>query len=113
MFTIEKIYSKKFNNFLDELETDYNNYKASLSILDKRSSDLLHYLENHEELSREELAIIAEKIALDRRARREIKNSMKDIENVLNKFKNRKRMNESASCDYAERTDVLQELFKD
>lgn len=104
--TIEKKYSKKFNAFIEELLTDKMNRAKELSQVDKALSDCLHFLEN-ERVNAAILAKVNKKIRELRQTRRQIKNDLTDINNVLNRFKNTKKMNETTECEYAYRTDVL------
>lgn len=108
--TVEKNYSKKFNAFLDELLTDKVNWKKELSHVDKELTDCLHFLEN-EKVNAAVLAKVNKKIRELRQTRRQIKNDLTDIDNVLNKFKNTKKMNETAECEYTYRTNVLIDIM--
>lgn len=108
--TIQKNYSKKFNIFVEELLTDKQSKQQELSKVDKELSDCLHFLEK-EKVNATILAKINKRIRELRRKRRNIKNDLSDISNVLNKFKNTKRMNETAECEYSYRTDVLLDII--
>lgn len=108
--TVEKIYSKKFNLFIEELISDKDKCIAALSQTDKQISDCLHFLEN-EKADAVILAKVCKKIRELRQTRRQVKNDLLDIRNVLNKFKNTDKMNETAECEYGYKTDVLIELL--
>ena len=110
--TVEKTYSKKFNSFLEELLRDKEKYTSQLSIVDKQLTDCLHFLEN-EEVNEVVLVKVAKKIRELRQVRRRIKNNLTDVDNVLNKFKNTKRMNETAECEYQYRTDILFDIISE
>lgn len=110
--TVEKSYSKKFNSFLEELLRDKEKYTSQLSIVDKQLTDCLHFLEN-EEVNEVVLVKVAKRIRELRQARRRIKNNLTDVDNVLNKFKNTKRMNETAECEYQYRTDILFDIISE
>lgn len=110
--TVEKTYSKKFNSFLEELLRDKEKYTSQLSIVDKQLTDCLHFLES-EEVNETILEKVAKRIVELRRVRRQIKNNLTDVNNVLNKFKNTKRMNETAECEYQYRTDILFDIISE
>ena len=110
--TVEKSYSKKFNSFLEELLRDKEKYTSQLSIVDKQLTDCLHFLEN-EEVNEVVLVKVAKRIRELRQVRRRIKNNLTDVDNVLNKFKNIKRMNETAECEYQYRTDILFDIISE
>lgn len=110
--TVEKTYSKKFNSFLEELLRDKEKYTSQLSIVDKQLTDCLHFLEN-EEVNEVVLVKVAKRIRELRQVRRRIKNNLTDVDNVLNKFKNTKRMNETAECEYQYRTDILFDIISE
>ena len=110
--TVEKSYSKKFNSFLEELLKDKEKYTSQLSIVDKQLTDCLHFLEN-EEVNEVVLVKVAKRIRELRQVRRRIKNNLTDVDNVLNKFKNTKRMNETAECEYQYRTDILFDIISE
>lgn len=110
--TVEKTYSKKFNSFLEELLRDKEKYTSQLSIVDKQLTDCLHFLEN-EEVNEIILEKVAKIIMELRRVRRQIKNNLTDVNNVLNKFKNIKKMNETAECEYQYRTDILLDIISE
>ena len=110
--TVEKTYSKKFNSFLEELLRDKEKYTSQLSIVDKQLTDCLHFLEN-EEVNEITLEKVAKRIVELRRVRRKIKNNLTDVNNVLNKFKNIKKMNETAECEYQYRTDILFDIISE
>lgn len=110
--TVTKSYSKKFNAFVEELLTDKEKYTAALSQVDKQLSDCLHFLEN-EKANAAMLAKVNKKIRELRQARRQLKNNLLDIKNVLGKFKNTNKMNEVTECEYAYRTDVLMEILSE
>ena len=110
--TVEKSYSKKFNSFLEELLRDKEKYTSQLSIVDKQLTDCLHFLEN-EEVNEVVLVKVAKRIRELRQVRRRIKNNLTDVDNVLNKFKNTKRMNETAECEYQYRTDILFDIISE
>ena len=110
--TVEKSYSKKFNSFLEELLRDKEKYTSQLSIVDKQLTDCLHFLEN-EEVNEIILEKVAKRIMELRRVRRQIKNNLTDVNNVLNKFKNTKRMNETSECEYQYRTDILFDIISE
>ena len=109
---VEKSYSKKFNSFLEELLRDKEKYTSQLSIVDKQLTDCLHFLEN-EEINEIILEKVAKRIMELRRVRRRIKNNLTDVNNVLNKFKNTKKMNETAECEYQYRTDILFDIISE
>lgn len=108
--TVEKQYSKKFNIFVEELLSDKEKYCSDLSMVDKKLSDCLHFLEN-ENANADTIAKVSKKIIELRKERRRIKNNLIDIENVLHRFKSTKKMNESAKCEYNYRTDVLVDIL--
>ena len=110
--TVEKTYSKKFNSFLEELLRDKEKYTSQLSIVDKQLTDCLHFLEN-EEVNEVVLVKVAKRIRELRQVRRRIKNNLTDVDNVFNKFKNTKRMNETAECEYQYRTDILLDIISE
>ena len=110
--TVEKSYSKKFNSFLEELLRDKEKYTSQLSIVDKQLTDCLHFLEN-EKVNEIILEKVAKRIRELRRIRRQIKNNLTDVNNVLNKFKNTKKMNETAECEYQYRTDILFDIISE
>lgn len=110
--TVEKTYSKKFNSFLEELLRDKEKYTSQLSIVDKQLTDCLHFLEN-KEVNEVVLVKVAKRIRELRQVRRRIKNNLTDVDNVLNKFKNTKRMNETAECEYQYRTDILLDIISE
>ena len=110
--TVEKTYSKKFNSFLEELLRDKEQYTSQLSIVDKQLADCLHFLEN-EEVNEIILEKVAKRIMELRRVRRQIKNNLTDVNNVLNKFKSIKKMNETEECEYQYRTDILLDIISE
>ena len=110
--TVEKSYSKKFNSFLEELLRDKEKYTSQLSIVDKQLTDCLHFLEN-EEVNEVVLVKVAKRIRELRQVRRRIKNNLTDVDTVLNKFKNIKKMNETAECEYQYRTDILLDIISE
>ena len=110
--TVEIKYSKKFNIFIDELPVDKENRQKQLSLVDKQLSDCLHFLENAK-ANAATLAKVNKKIRELRQIRRQIKNDLTDIKNVLNKFKNTNKMNEVAECEYSYRTDILIDILSE
>lgn len=110
--TVEKKYSKKFNAFIEKLLTDKKQQTEQLSYVDRQLSDCLHFLEN-EKANAATLAKVNKKIRELRQIRRQIKNDLIDIQNVLNKFKNTKKMNETVECEYNYRTDILIDILSE
>ena len=81
--TVEKKYAKRFNGFVAELLEEKERNQYLLSILDRKLSDCLHFLEN-EKANAATLSKINKKIRELRQERREVKNTLIDINNVLN-----------------------------
>ena len=110
--TVEKKYAKRFNGFVAELLEEKERNQNLLSILDRKLSDCLHFLEN-EKANAATLSKINKKIRELRQERREVKNTLIDINNVLNRFKNTKKMNEVSECEYEYRTEILVEILSE
>ena len=110
--TVEKKYAKRFNGFVAELLEEKERNQNLLSILDRKLSDCLHFLEN-EKANAATLSKINKKIRELRQERREVKNTLIDINNVLNRFKNTKKMNEVSECKYEYRTEILMEILSE
>lgn len=110
--TVEKKYAKRFNSFVEELTIEKEKNQTALSNLDKQLSDCLHFLEN-EKANAATLAKVNKKIRELRQARREVKNTLIDINNVLNRFKSTKKMNEVSKCEYEYRTEIMLEILSE
>ena len=110
--TVEKKYAKRFNGFVAELLEEKERNQNLLSILDRKLSDCLHFLEN-EKANAATLSKINKKIRELRQERREVKNTLIDINNVLNRNKNTKKMNEDYECEYEYSTEILMEILSE
>lgn len=110
--TVEKEYAKKFNAFVEELTNKKEECRTAVSAFDKQLSDCLHFLEN-EKANAVVLAKVNKKIRELRQARREAKDTLIDINNVLNKFKSIKKMNEVSECEYTYRTDIVFDILSE
>lgn len=109
MITIERLYAKRFNTLVNDLVNDKKEYTQMLSHVDKELSDLLHFMEN-EKLNAAILAKVNKRIRELRIQRRNIKNSITDI-NIVLKRTGVKNLQEKVECDYAYRTDCVMELL--
>ena len=102
--------NRLFMEFIEQLEKYEEAYKKGVSEANAIEQDLLHFLEN-ENCDAVTMVIIAKKIQENRRARRNDKVCLQQIQSIKdNKIEKRKNLDEFENKTYTYKSDVMSHI---